>query len=137
MTTDDLSLVTDDYTVTGSGSVGLDGSLDLATNVAMTPAGVTKLLLWRRCPSSSTFRTCRHPHRITGTSAATIIRPDIRWPFRVARRAGALVDGQRRRACGDVGEERPAAASPSADTGRETSEVNGSGFGRVWAAPGP
>lgn len=78
MQTSDLSLVTDDYLLTGAGSVGLDGTLDLNTEVAMTPGGVTKLLTMASLPIPGGPR--RLPPiatRITGTLAHPIIRPEI------------------------------------------------------------
>jgi hypothetical protein len=87
MRTNDLSLVTDDYTVSGHGSIGLDGSLDLDTDVMLTPAGVGKLLTMSALPIPSSvpnmppIRT-----RITGSIGSPNIRPDAeRLPLTLVR----------------------------------------------------
>jgi hypothetical protein len=78
MQTSNLSLVTDDYTVTGSGGIGLNGSLDLDTEVALSPAGVGKLLTMAALPIPDDV-----PHlppirtRISGTIGAPTIRPQV------------------------------------------------------------
>jgi uncharacterized protein involved in outer membrane biogenesis len=78
MHTNDLTLVTDDYTVTGAGTIGLDGSLDLQTNVALSPAGVAKLLV---IASVSVPRDVPNlpavPTRITGTLSSPMISPVV------------------------------------------------------------
>jgi uncharacterized protein involved in outer membrane biogenesis len=100
MTTNDLSLVTDDYTVTGTGSIGLDGRLDLDTNVALTPEGVTKLLLMASLPVPDEVPDLPAvPTDITGTVGSPTILPAvsaipsaaIRGLFRGVVGAGELV----------------------------------------------
>jgi hypothetical protein len=78
MHTTDLSVVTDDYTITGSGSIGLDGALDLNTEIAMTPAGVTKMLTMAALPiPGHPGELPSIPTRITGDVAHPIIRPEV------------------------------------------------------------
>ena len=78
MHTTDLSLVTDDYTITGTGSIGLDGTLNLDTEVAMTPAGVTKLLTMAALPIPGDPHSLPSiPTRITGSVGDPIIRPEV------------------------------------------------------------
>lgn len=83
MDTDDLRLVTDDYTVTGSGTVTLDGGLDLDTSVAMTPSGVAKLLVMAELPVPDEVPNLPAiPTRIRGTVGSPIIVPAVtRIPF--------------------------------------------------------
>jgi hypothetical protein len=98
MHTSDLSLVTDDYTVTGSGNIGLNGSLDLDTEVALSPGGVAKLLTMAALPIPSEV-----PHlppirtRISGTIGSPTIRPQVeQLPFTLVRGlfGGAIGAGQ-------------------------------------------
>jgi hypothetical protein len=98
MHTNDLSLITDDYTVTGSGGIGLNGSLDLDTEVALSPGGIGKLLTMAALPIPSEV-----PHlppirtRITGTVGSPVIRPQVeQLPFTFVRGlfGGAIGAGQ-------------------------------------------
>jgi hypothetical protein len=95
--TSDLTLVTDDYTITGTGSVGLDGSLDLNTEIAMTPEGITKLLTMASLPIPGELGTLPPiPTRITGSVNIPIIHPEVdRLPIAAMRKlfAGALDAG--------------------------------------------
>jgi uncharacterized protein involved in outer membrane biogenesis len=76
--TSDLVLVTDDYHVTGAGSVGLDGSLNLNTEVAMTAEGVTKMLTAASLPIPGEPGSLPPiPTRITGSIGDPIIRPKV------------------------------------------------------------
>jgi uncharacterized protein involved in outer membrane biogenesis len=100
MTTNDLRLVTDDYTVSATGSIGFDGTLDLDTTVALTPAGVTKLLGMASLPIPDEVPDLPAiPTHITGTLGSPTILPEvtaipfavIRDLFRGVTRAGELV----------------------------------------------
>ncbi len=102
MHTTDLALVTDDCTVTGSGTVGLDGSLNLDTEVALTAAGVTKLLTMASLPIPGELGTLPSiPTRITGSVGDPIIRPEVedlpeaavQTLFEGARGAGEVLEG--------------------------------------------
>jgi uncharacterized protein involved in outer membrane biogenesis len=102
MHTSDLRLVTDDYTITGKGIVGLNGTLDLDTEVAMTAAGMTKLLLMASLPlAGEAARLPPIPTRISGTLGDPIVRPEIedlpiatvKGLFRGAERAGRTLSG--------------------------------------------
>ncbi len=76
--TSDLALVADDYTITGTGNIGLDGSLDLRTEIAMTEEGVAKLLTMASLPLPG--RTDTLPPiaaRITGSVDLPVIRPEM------------------------------------------------------------
>jgi uncharacterized protein involved in outer membrane biogenesis len=76
--TTNLSVVTNDYTITGSGSIGLDGSLDLSTEIAMTPEGVTKMLTMAALPIPGDPGSLPSiPTRITGTLGHPVIRPAV------------------------------------------------------------
>jgi uncharacterized protein involved in outer membrane biogenesis len=78
MHTDDLRLITDDYTVTGTGSIGLDGTLDLDTEVALTPAGIAKLLVMAALPIPGELPDLPPiSTRITGTVGSPFIRPEV------------------------------------------------------------
>jgi uncharacterized protein involved in outer membrane biogenesis len=78
MHTNDLSLVTDDYRVSGGGSIGLDGTLDLNTEVAMTATGVTKLLTMASLPiPGEPGNLPPIPTRITGSVGDPIVRPEV------------------------------------------------------------
>ena len=100
MTTNDLSLVTDDYTVRGTGNIGLDGTLNLDTNVTLTPEGVTKLLVMASLPIPDEVPNLPAiPTDITGTVGSPTILPAvseipfaaIRGLFRGVAGAGELV----------------------------------------------
>jgi hypothetical protein len=76
--TTDLSVVTNDYTITGTGSIGLDGSLDLNTEIALTPEGVTKMLTMAAVPIPGDPGSLPSiPTRITGTLGHPHIRPEV------------------------------------------------------------
>ena len=78
METNDLSLVTDDYTVTGTGTIGLNGTLDLETHVALTPEGVTKLLTMAALPIPGSGGTLPPiPTRITGSVSNPLLHPEM------------------------------------------------------------
>ena len=87
MHTSDLSLLTDDYTVTGTGRIGLEGTLDLNTEVALTAAGVAKLLVMAALPIPSSVPALPPiPTIITGTVGSPTIRPDVEdLPFAAVR----------------------------------------------------
>jgi uncharacterized protein involved in outer membrane biogenesis len=78
MHTDDLSLVTDDYMLSGTGIIDLDGRLDLDTEIAMTPAGVTKLFIMAALPMpGDPGRLPPIPTAITGTLSDPDVRPQV------------------------------------------------------------
>ena len=78
MRTSDLAVVTDDFTLTGAGSIGLNGALDLNTKIAMTAAGMTKLLTMGSLPiPGEPLRLPSIPTRITGTLGDPIVRPEV------------------------------------------------------------
>lgn len=87
MHTTDLSLITDDYSVTGTGSIGLNGTLDLDTEVALTPSGVTKLLVMAALPIPGELPNLPPiSTRITGTVGSPFVRPDVEeLPLAVVR----------------------------------------------------
>ncbi|MGH7785357.1 MAG: AsmA-like C-terminal region-containing protein, partial [Candidatus Binatia bacterium] len=100
MDTTDLSVITDDYHVTGRGSVSLDGALALDTEVAMTPNGITKLLIMADLPVPAGGTSLPPiPTRITGTLADPTIIPEasqlpvaaVRVLFQGARGAGEVL----------------------------------------------
>lgn len=76
--TENLSLATSDYTLTGAGSIGLDGSLDLDTEVALTPNGVTKLLVMASLPVRGDLGHLPPiPTHIGGTLADPAVHPQV------------------------------------------------------------
>ena len=78
MNTSDLRLITDDFTLTGTGSIGLNGTLNLNTEIAMTAAGMTKLLTMASVPiPGEPSRLPSIPTRITGTLGDPIVRPKV------------------------------------------------------------
>ena len=78
MHTSNLSLVTDDYTVTGRGYIGLNGGLDLDTQIALTAAGITKMLTMAALPIPGNVPSLPAiPTRISGTIGSPDIRPDV------------------------------------------------------------
>lgn len=78
MTTNDLSLVSDDYTVTGTGSIGLDGTLNLDTDIALTPEGVTRLLVMASLPVPDAVPNLPPiPTDITGTVGSPTVVPVV------------------------------------------------------------
>lgn len=79
METPDLTLVSDDYTVTGAGSIDLDGTLNLHTRINLTAAGMQKMFLFSAfpLPTSGLPPLPPIPAAVHGTLAAPIIRPDV------------------------------------------------------------
>jgi hypothetical protein len=77
--TDDLSLVTDDYHLTGAGSFGLDTTLDYNTQVALTPQGTQKMIVLASLPlMNAAFQNIAPvPMRVKGTFDKPILRPDV------------------------------------------------------------
>ena len=104
----DLFDQTDDYTMTGAGTFGLDGSLDLSTRLTLTAQGMQKLLTTASLPlpTSGLPSLPPIPTTIGGTFERPQIRPDIsalpastmRWLVGAVLQAprelgGAVVDG--------------------------------------------
>jgi hypothetical protein len=87
--TEDLRMATSDYRMQGKGSVGLDGSLSLDTEVALEPHGIRKLYLLAavpfRKPGSGTLPAV--PVQVSGTLEDPRVAPDVTGlsltPFRV------------------------------------------------------
>lgn len=87
--TTDLSLVSNDYTVTGVGSVGMDGDLDLETRIQLTSSGMQKMFFFAALPfpTGALPSLPPIPARATGTLADPVIRPNagalpastVRW----------------------------------------------------------
>ncbi|MDX2166880.1 MAG: AsmA-like C-terminal region-containing protein [Deltaproteobacteria bacterium] len=75
----DLQASTQDYSMTGSGSVGFDGRLDLDTRVTLTAAGLQHMISLGVVPLPTallpTFPPI--PARISGTVEQPIVRPDV------------------------------------------------------------
>lgn len=77
MHTTDLTLVTSDYTLKATGSIALDGMLDLDAEVAMSAAGMTRLITAAALPVPDTpGHLPSIPTRITGTVADPLIIPN-------------------------------------------------------------
>jgi hypothetical protein len=75
----DLQANTQDYTLNGSGSVGLDGRLDLDTRVTLTAAGLQHMVSLGvvALPTSLLPTFPPIPARISGTLGNPIVRPDV------------------------------------------------------------
>jgi uncharacterized protein involved in outer membrane biogenesis len=77
--TDNLSLLTDDYVLTGQGSLGLDGTVDYATRVALTAKGTQKVIAVAALPipGSTRIKFPSVPVNVTGRIGAPRIRADV------------------------------------------------------------
>jgi hypothetical protein len=77
--TDGLSLVTNDYHLTGKGSFGLDRTLDYDTEVALTPKGIQKMIVVASLPfvGASFQGMTPIPMRIRGTFEKPQLYPDM------------------------------------------------------------
>jgi hypothetical protein len=77
--TTDLALISDDYSVTALGSVGLDGSVDLSARIQLTAHGVQKMLVLGSIPlpTSALPGLPPIPARVTGDLDNLVIRPNI------------------------------------------------------------
>jgi hypothetical protein len=95
----DLSMISDDYSVTAVGSIGLDGTLDLNTRIQLTARGVQHMLVFAALPlpTSTLPRLPSIPARITGTFANPVIRPNVSaLPVATVRwMVGVLLHGPR------------------------------------------
>jgi hypothetical protein len=77
--TTDLALITDDYSVTGAGTVGIDGSVDLNTRIQLTSLGVQKMFMLGSLdlPTSALPSLPPIPARVTGSLENLIVRPNV------------------------------------------------------------
>ena len=77
--TQDLTLRSADYTLTGAGTVRLDGQLDLNTRITLSSTGVQHLLTLGALPlpTSGLPSLPPMPARITGPANDMIVRPDV------------------------------------------------------------
>ena len=77
--TSDFALITDDYSVTGAGSVGIDGSVDLNTRIQLTSLGVQKMFILGSLPlpTSALPSLPPIPAQVTGSLENLIVRPNV------------------------------------------------------------
>jgi hypothetical protein len=77
--TNDLSLISDDYTVTALGSIGFDGSVDLRARIELTAQGVQKMLILGAIPlpTSGLPALPPIPAYVTGTLEKPVVRPNV------------------------------------------------------------
>jgi len=77
--TSDLSLISDDYSVTGVGSIGMDGSLDLETRIHLTSSGMQKMFFFASLPlpTGALPPLPPIPARVKGTIGDPILRPNV------------------------------------------------------------
>jgi hypothetical protein len=77
--TQDLTLRSADYSLTGAGTVRLDGQLDLDTRITLTATGVQRLVTLGSLPlPTSALPTLPPvPTRITGPASDMVVRPDV------------------------------------------------------------
>ncbi len=116
--TPDFSLISDDYSVTAAGSVGLDGQLDLSARIHLTAQGVQKMMVFSSMPlpTSSLPGLPPIPAYVTGSVRDPVLRPNVsalpaatvRWVVdallqaprsvggEVVHRLGQLWDGAKR-----------------------------------------
>ncbi len=80
----DLKFVTRDYTLTGAGKIGLDGHVNLSTELDLTIVGMQKLLITTAVPIPKTGVDIlpAFPLFVTGTVTDPIFFPDVaKIPF--------------------------------------------------------
>jgi hypothetical protein len=77
--TEDLVFLTSDYRMEGRGSIGFDGTLQLATLVSLTARGIQKVYVFAAMPfrKSGAHGLPALPVDVTGTVAAPNVRPDL------------------------------------------------------------
>jgi uncharacterized protein involved in outer membrane biogenesis len=77
--TTDLTLISDDYSVTALGSIGLDGSVDLGARIQLTAQGVQKMLVLGSIPlpTSALPSLPPIPARVSGDLDKLVIRPNV------------------------------------------------------------
>jgi uncharacterized protein involved in outer membrane biogenesis len=77
--TTDLSVSSTDYHIAANGSIGLDGSLDLAARIQLTAQGVQKMLVLGSLPlpTASLPGLPPIPAIITGSLADPVVRPNV------------------------------------------------------------
>ena len=84
----DLEFVTQDYTMRGTGTIGLDGAVNLRTEVDFSIEGMQRLLLSMAVPipTGGIQVLPSLPFYVTGTVAAPFFIPDVTSIPRVALR---------------------------------------------------
>ncbi|MEO8605682.1 MAG: AsmA-like C-terminal region-containing protein [bacterium] len=77
--TTDLRLASTDYDLTGSGSLGLDGSVDLETQITLTSAGLQHMFSLGLIPLPTSMLPSLPPipTRLSGTADALVVHPDV------------------------------------------------------------
>jgi len=77
--TTDLSLSSEDYDMTGVGSLGFDGSLNLSSRIRLTAHGVQKMLVFAALPlpTSALPSLPPIPAHITGMVSHPVVRPNV------------------------------------------------------------
>jgi hypothetical protein len=108
---DDVHLVTDDYRLEATGSVGFDGSLDLAGRVHLSHRGLNKLATTRALPlpdGDAAFPAI--PVTIGGRLGDADVDTHVSWVPSVVREAGGALSEAAGDALGDVKDALGAAA---------------------------
>ena len=77
--TPDFSLISDDYAVSAVGTIGLDGTLDLAARIQLTALGVQKMLVFSSMPlpTSALPGLPPIPTYVTGSVRDPVLRPNV------------------------------------------------------------
>jgi hypothetical protein len=77
--TQDLALKTQDYSITGAGTVGIDGRVDLTTRIILTASGVQRMVTLGSLPLPTKALPTLPPipARVGGTLTNLSIRPDV------------------------------------------------------------
>jgi hypothetical protein len=77
--TSDLSLLSNDYTVTGVGTISMDGGLDLETRIHLTSSGIQKMFFFAALPlpTGALPPFPPIPARVKGMLGDPIIRPNV------------------------------------------------------------
>jgi hypothetical protein len=77
--TNDFSLISDDYTATALGTIGLDGRLDLSARIEVTARGVQKMLVFGSLPLPTAALPSLPPipATVTGRLGDPVIRPHM------------------------------------------------------------
>jgi hypothetical protein len=76
--TEDLTVDSDDYDLTATGSIGLDGSLDLMSRISLTPNGIKKIFALSAVPipGSNLWTLPVIPARVGGSLEQPAIHPE-------------------------------------------------------------
>jgi len=94
LTADTVTLITDDYQLSGAGAITFDGELDYDTHVKLTARGTQRILtvVALPIPGSSHIMLPAIPVRVTGALSAPHISPEVSSlsvaPFRAIGNAG-------------------------------------------------